>query len=891
MWATALRELKYHPARYIATLLAIAISVGFMAASSIATSTESHAMAMQVAAPYSRADVVIAIHRATTDTAVADKTDDGSDSLNTTSPDQMTSLVGSVAGVAETEPLMTYSGQISVGEAIEAANLTALPSPDFQTLRLKEGALPEPGQIVLNSALMQALKVKVGDPVTVDGTTLTVSGVSDDPAGRILGNPGYINRQWYLDTMGEQSIFVSDWIVRLADGAKASQVVDQLESALEKAGYEAKVQTRAEFIAAAATQWTHDIDAFKYILWVFAGVAMIVGLITIANTFTILLTGRRRQIGLIRTIGATGGQVRHSIWAEAAILGLVGGAVGVGLACGLTALLGLYTGSIHFGITIPWTEAIASIAIGLVITIIACVVPARRATTVSPMEALQPASGAAEIRRVSIVRSVVCGLFFLAGAAGSVLVLWTPAPGSAAADSAIVEAASDNALLLGVTSAMCLAIGILFGARLFVPGILRVLGAVVRHFGSAGEIAAKNVVRDPRRASATATALMLAVGLIITLQVGSASVERTITTKMAAEYPVDLTITSNSGMGYQASSEDGLDVEQGLADFINRSQLSVPSSVRDQIRAVNGVDQMVDIPCKLVPLIGQAEGATTLNTQQICRYVPQIATLAPQYPATMPDDQLWVGNHAAMIQADGRWVDVGTGSVLDLPDADGNLQLTAKATPIAQDWVFASPTTYDRLKGSSIEQALVFADVSAKTDLMRVARDIMVAAGGEDSTVMVGGTLQQDYLIGQIMDILVGAMTALLAVAVLIALVGVGNTLTLSVIERSRESAILRAVGAKKSQLRAMLLLEALLLTLTGAIVGLLAGGFFGFLGAESVVEQIKAEGLVMPVYFSIDWIQTLGLIGILVIAAVGASLLPGRRAASASPVEALADV
>jgi len=142
-------------------------------------------------------------------------------------------------------------------------------------------------------------------------------------------------------------------------------------------------------------------------------------------------------------------------------------------------------------------------------------------------------------------------------------------------------------------------------------------------------------------------------------------------------------------------------------------------------------------------------------------------------------------------------------------------------------------------------------------------------------------------MLSQVLDVLLIVITALLGVAVLIALVGVGNTLGLSVLERQRESALLRALGMQRSGLRAMLLIEAIALVAIGAVIGLLAGMFFGWLGVSSTLRMIQ-DGAV-NLRFSLDWLYTVGLVLVCLLAAVLASILPGRRAANATPTEALA--
>jgi putative ABC transport system permease protein len=220
------------------------------------------------------------------------------------------------------------------------------------------------------------------------------------------------------------------------------------------------------------------------------------------------------------------------------------------------------------------------------------------------------------------------------------------------------------------------------------------------------------------------------------------------------------------------------------------------------------------------------------------------------------------------------------------------LSLTVIGSNLARDaqFSFVSPATFDKLvaAGFTAQPSVMLFGVSDTATAMRSVSDIV----GAGSTIQIGGSATMRDVIEQVLSIMVDVLTALLAVAVVIALVGVSNTLSLSVIERTRESALLRALGLQRGQLRLMLLYEALLLTLVSAVVGVIFGAFFGYAGAHAVIGQVVAESdTTMPLRFAIDWPGTLGLLGILVVAAGLASVLPGRRAASATPVEALAEV
>ena len=821
MLASSLRELKYHPARYVSTIVAIAISVGFVAASSILTATESQASARQISAPYSQADLIMNV----------------SDSPEALKQSQIVDAASATPGVQAVEPIYSSTMILTHNEFTALSTVTALPSERFIWTKLKEGTWPHGDEIALNPSLAKTLEVGIGGQVTYGDKVLSVVGIITDPPGTLMGDPA-VGAEWAYETSGDW-VYYGDWVVALDPTADPAEVSAKLTTTLSSLGVKTQMYTAKEYDELAARMATNNVDSYKYILWIFAGIAMVVGLITISNTFTILLAQRRRQIGLMRSIGASGKQIRHSIWAEALILGLVGGLLGIALACALTACVGLFTGSIHYGIQVPWRDASVAVALGFMVTMIAAIVPSFRSTRVPPLEA-QPVTADLHTAKVSIARAVICGVMVVAGFVGAFLSL----------------KAESRALMVAVASSAVLAVGILFGARLFVPHLLKAAGRLVRGFGPAGSAAAKNVVRDPARAAATSTALMLAVGLIITLQVGAASIGMTIEKKAEIEFPVDL---------YVASFPDA------------EGNLELPRDLQQKLNEIDEVGKTLAIPCRSQQvLIGETE-----NIDRVCSYIPELAQFAPGLPQKVAADEILVSNWS-----------VYEGQEISLKTGGQPAVVTAAFAPVVMSYYsFVSPEVYAQLTGVSHESSMIFVSVTETSSLVSVLRSIQEIIGENAPIADYDGAIFQKYQIEQALGIIVAVVTALLAVAVLIALVGVGNTLTLSVIERGRENAILRTLGFQRSQLRVMLLIEAALLTLVGGIVGLIAGAFYGWLGANAIIAQFASEGYDLPVYFSINWVQTVGLLLVLLIAAGLASVLPGRRAAKASPIEALAEV
>jgi len=329
--------------------------------------------------------------------------------------------------------------------------------------------------------------------------------------------------------------------------------------------------------------------------------------------------------------------------------------------------------------------------------------------------------------------------------------------------------------------------------------------------------------------------------------------------KVEEEFPIDLVVSA-----YQDEND----------------AMSVPPDVLQHLESIAGVESSVAIQCKALPMKSATE-FFYFSFDRICSYTEEVAGFAPRFPASVADDDIVVGRWSWEFDED---------DIVTLP-MGSDVDLKARYAAIAMNpFVFVSPATYARLEGESFDASVVFLSVPDSDQVLNVMKGVMEAVGEDNPIARVDGSAFQKSTIARLVNILVSVLTALLAVAVLIALVGVGNTLTLSVIERGRENAILRALGFRRGQLRTMLLVEALLLALVGGLVGIIAGAFFGWLGAHGMISQVTGEGITMPLVFSIDWLQTLAMIGVLFLAAALASILPGRRAAKASPVEALAE-
>ncbi|WP_420176400.1 ABC transporter permease [Luteococcus sp. OSA5] len=835
MFRDAAKEVRYHPGRIIATLVAIAISIGFMAAVSVFISTQQDALGKGMALTTSKADVVVHITQGKP--GVTGK--------------QVTEALAKVPGVQLAE--RSTGNYMPVGSEDRTVYTQAYAVPDerFRWAPLRDGAWPTGGnQIALSSQLAEKLGVGVGDSVDVGGKKLTVSGTTDD-APSIFFQVAYLPSAT-LEATSQAEVNYADWLVDV-DGDPAA-TLDQVRSAVaplvidpDEPSYPGEddknleVNTGEDAQAASVKEVAGEFDVMKYMLWAFSAIAALVGLIIIANTFTILLAQRRRQIGLLRAVGATGAQVRRRFLAEAILLGALGSALGLLLGTGIAWAGATYTKATYWGLSFPWTELAIEFGLGILLTVLAAMLPALRATRVAPLEALQPVATSEQQRKASVVRAIICGGFVLVGAA----LAWYSLDAPVGEGASVMRGPIVSALL----GAILIAIGVLFGAVLFIPAVLRMMGKLFGLFGATPRLAAMNTVRNPKRAAATASALILACGLIITLQVGSATAEKTVLKEIANTYPVDVTVAHNT------FSSTGKDAQPGI------SQQNV-----DKLAAVGNVSARATMSGGAVTSEGPAEVSTVVALN------PQMRRVTEVVPTSLGDDRVLLPKQykegtKVVLKGNGQTVTL-TGSPskavedgMAIVSQDTMRKLVAKPSP---QLAWLKMTNLDDM-GTTM------------TQLERMMQN------GE---VRVGGSATEAYMVKRVLSILMMVTTGLLGVAVLIALIGVSNTLGLSVIERTRESALLRALGMQRSSLRLMLLVEALMLGLAGVLVGTLAGAFFGWLGIRSVLRQATIEA---PIQFGINWPLTLGLIVIAVLSASLASIMPGRRAASATPTEALA--
>jgi putative ABC transport system permease protein len=505
----ALAEVRVNPRRLIAVVVAIAVSVAYLTASVSIVASESATMDRIVIARTSKADVVVTLTRA--DSGLVER-------------------VRQVRGVGSAD--LSYLSRGRVTGSSEWVQQQSVPdNPALRWTDVIEGEWPAaPDEIVLGTLSAKQLNTRVGDELTInDGnssTTLRVTGLTREGGSLLAGlaQSSFVAPSFYT---GAESIRSSLQTEVLVIGDDTS-TPDELAGRIEAVAAGNSVETSSAFAQRKISEQTSGVFVFELMLLVFGAIALLVGGITIVNTFLILVAQRRRQIGLLRALGTATGQIRRALLVEAAAVGLAGSVLGVLIG---VAVSGIVATALDEVLTVPFGQVLASAAAGVLLAVVAVLAPARRATRIVPLEALRPVADRETERRQSRLRLVVAASLLVSG-------------GAAIASG---FGASPYALLMSVGGLMVCATGLLVAVGFYLPFLLRLGRRLVAGLGPAARLAANNSVRDPGRAAATGAALILAVGIVVTLQVGAASMKATANGNLDSRFPIDVTVSVFDG--------------------------------------------------------------------------------------------------------------------------------------------------------------------------------------------------------------------------------------------------------------------------------------------------------------------------------------------------------
>lgn len=858
----ALRQMRRSVRRLAAAGVAILISTAFVAATLQAGTIITRTTYDQVAAQYADADLVVF------------------DRSGRMTPAD-TAAVRATEGVAAADGFRGAYAELSHGGRTVYQSLVATPSdPRLSPLTLTDGAWADaPDRIVLPVAVAELFGVDVGDTVAStrclrggqpaadkDGAEcyggqqvaeqLTVSGLVDDPRGtyavgggvgvvtpaalgkRIAGEAGAAGPP------GMRTLVVA--LDQPRDAAALAAAKDALAAAVPSATGVTTPDEYAEDVVAAIS----DGQNIVYLVFALAlaAVSLVVAGLVITNTLQVLVAQRSRTLALLRCVGASTGQVYRSVLLEAAILGAVASAAGV-VAGSLLVQAGLLVApGFDLDVTLPRTIAptpqalLIPLAVGLLVTLAAALAPARAASRVAPLTALRPAA-APDGCGTARARAVLAGAATLGGLA-------VLAVGVALGRSGSIEVGLFAAVLGGSLSL----VGVIVGSVFWLPRVAAAFGRLAAVGGPAARLASANTLRNPRRTAATSTALLIGVTLVSMMTTGAASARAAMDDELDARFPVDLQVTSTT---YDT----------------NGTAAAVPPAVLDALDGVDGLTAVTE--------------ATNVSAERADGGRPvQLAAVDPdalRSVANTPADAARLRPGAVVVpeRAAGLYGLEGL-DTLRLTGPGGEVTLDVVHSDSPADRAYLTPqdlAAFDPRPAAGE----VWAKVDDGHDAATVVSAVQDAVSATGETVGVTGTVVERSAYQKIVDTILGIVVGLLAVAVLIALIGVANTLSLSVMDRSREHAVLRAIGLSKVQLRATLAVEGVVIAAVGAVLGVALGLLYGWAGATTALSVLGSVPLVVP------WTEIAVVLGVALVAGLVASVVPARAAVRTDPMAALA--
>ncbi|MER7996699.1 ABC transporter permease [Micromonospora chalcea] len=757
-------------------------------------------------------------------------------------PPALVDRVRALDGVAAAAGELTGSAGVVGADGrpvLGYAVLAAIPTEAaLQSYDVVAGRLPQrPGEVVLDDETVAEERFTVGGPVSIGGRDgaarpYTLVGTVDvDGSSRDVGGP-------YIGLTGPDALTVSGEkgygriMVAARPGVDTAALADRIRAVV---GPDVTVRDRDAILDAAVDDAVRDLRQFGMLLGTFAAVAVVVAGFVIANTFAIVLAQRSRRTALLRLVGATRGQIYRATLSEAAVTGLLASVVGVlagaAVAGGLGVLLAGTGAPLGGGLTLTPRTLLLSLGLGTLLTVASAALPAWQGTRVAPVAALTDAA-VNPVRPAGRIRLAVGALALAAGVA---------ARAGAGATGQVVLVAAGGLLAFG---------GIVAFGPVLVPALVRVLGGPFRAaFGATGGLAVSNAVRNPRRVAATATAMVIGIGLVSAFVVGAASVKSGIERAVDARIGVDFLVTGIGGdlpatvAGELAARPELGVVHEQRSRVVGDVQLRAahPALVRRTLSAVDAGDPAglgpgsVLVHRELAATRGWTAGSTITLAGRPFRVAAVVADEEP----------ILAGSP------------VPAGHLVDVLDADFTAMFPTVRGHLAE---------VDPAAGVSVDEA-------------RTAVESVLA---RYPTVNVMDQAAYKKMLTGTVDLVLGFVTALLGLAVVISLVGVANTLSLSVVERTRETAVLRAVGLSRAGMRGVLAVEAVLTALVGTLLGI-ALGTGAAAGAMAVVARIGGDfTLVLP------WARIGLIVAVAVVAALLASVLPARRALSRPVVASL---
>ncbi|WP_433889832.1 ABC transporter permease [Streptomyces sp. CA-111067] len=852
VWKTSVRNFLAHKGRMTLSAIAVLLSVGFVCGTLVLTDTMTTTFDKLFGSTAS--DVAVSAQKV--DDAQATGLPDMVPASLQAKLAHTTGVAKSVPDVTSTDVTVTNAQNDKLSSSSGAPTIVSNWDPtETKAVSLTSGHLPKNGtEALVDADAAKKHHLKIGDQLRIIAAPgdfhVTVSGVvtfkTTNPGAMLI----------YVDTPTAQSRLLgksdayTTFNLTAAKGVSDEQLKADVQASIGN-GY--KIHTAAEQKKENKDDLGSFLNFMKYAMLGFAGISLLVGIFLIVNTFSMLVAQRTREIGLMRALGSSRRQINRSVLIEAVLLGVTGSVLGIGggigLAIGLMKLMGKAGLKLETSdLTIKATTPVIGLVIGVVVTVVSAYIPARRAGKISPMAALRDAGTPADAKAGRIRAAVgilVCaaGVLALVGAAQA-------------------SKASTGGSLLGLGVLLTL-IGFVIVGPLLAGVIVRAVSAVLlRFFGPVGRLAERNALRNPRRTGATASALMIGLALVAGMSVvGSsmvASANDQLDKSVGADFIVQVGDNGSQPLtpGVEKALRGASDIEHFTQYTLVNAKITLPSG-KTTTKSLSAADPTYAQDLRIATTAGKLSNAYGSNAMSVPEGFAKdnhlkIGDVLPVAMVGGTPAKLRVAaitSDDTAIEHGSMFINIATARQYLAPDKmPADFMLFAKAQSGKTDQAYAS------LKASVKQFPQV--DVRNQADYKKLVHD------------QVSQLLTMIYV--------------LLALAIVVAILGVVNTLALSVVERTREIGLMRAIGMSRRQMRRMIRLESVVIALFGALVGLGLG-----LGWGSTGQQVLAsQGLGI---LSVPWATIIAVfIGSAVVGLL-AALMPAFRAGRMNVLNAIA--
>jgi len=850
MVTVALKGLAGRKVRALLTAIAIVLGVAMISGTYILTDTINNGFNTIVVNSYKNADVVISGE-------AAFKNTNGNGVETPTFPQDVLSEVKALPDVAAAAGSVTSDNVKLIGKDGKVVDTGGAPSlgfsvdpreQQFNPTKLTAGSWPSSGdQVAIDKATASREGFVVGDTIELQTVgpqrSFHISGIAELTGVGSIGGATFA----LFDLPTAQRVFAKPGqldVIRIQSktGVSTSKLVSEIKPLLPPtaAVRDANAQVKED-------KKEFDIAFLQYILLAFAGISLFVGAFVIANTLAITIAQRMREFATLRTLGASRRQVLWSVVIEAFVIGLLGSVIGLFLGLGLAKLLNKLF--VTFGIDLPQGQTvfatrtvIVSLVVGTVVTLVASIRPARRATRVPPIAAVREGSVLPVSRFAKYGPVTALGIL----AAAVVLVaLGTLASGIATAP---------RLLLLGV-GVLLLFFGVSMNAARVVRPLAAVLGAPARSIGGApGILARDNATRNPARTASTASALMIGLALVTFVAIFSAGTFKSFEGAVDQLFIADYAITAtNTFTPIDAAAGRALVGKPGVSDVT-------------PIRA--GSSRFLGSDHNLTAVEPNIATGVRLDWKAGNTSVPR--RLGNNGFFTDNDfaksHHLHVGSVVNLEFPSGKRADVRLLGIYEKPNGGSPFGEATISTALFDKYI---PRPRDEMVLINTPDGVSEANTSTLKD------DV---AGFADAKVQTRDEFKANFI--KPIKKVINLLYALLALSVIVSLVGIINTLVLTIFERTRELGMLRAVGMTRRQVRMMIRYESIVTALMGAALGMVVGVFL----AALVTQALSGQGVV----FAVPWLQLVYFIVAAILVGILAAVIPARRAARLNVLRAL---